>query len=179
MADRVSRIILTGFSGTGKTAAAPLIAAKLDWSVVDTDKVVERDAGKQILEIFTEESEEAFREHESRALESACSQANVVVSTGGGAVLRPENRRRMAEGGFIVCLEARPETILRRLNDRAEDAPLDRPLLATADPLGRIQELKQARQELYALSDWAVHTDGLTPDEIAAEVIRAYEQFSR
>jgi shikimate kinase len=57
----------------------------------------------------------------------------------------------MARSGFIVCLEARPKTILGRLNDRAEDEPLDRPLLATGDPLSRIRDLKQARQHLYAL----------------------------
>jgi len=171
-------IILTGFSGTGKSATAPLIAARLGWQLFDTDEAVERDAGKQILEIFRGEGEDAFRERESRALAAACSEQDLVVSTGGGAVLRSQNRRLMAQAGFIVCLEARPETILRRLESRAGDEPLDRPLLATADPLSRIQELKQARQELYALCDWAVHTDSLTPEQVADEVVRAYERFS-
>jgi 3-dehydroquinate synthase len=178
MSARQPIIILTGFSGTGKSATAPIIAAKLGWQFFDTDEAVERDAGKQILEIFRDEGEDAFRQRESSALASACSQQDLVVSTGGGAILRPENRRLMAQAGFIVCLEARPETILERLEGRADDEPLDRPLLATANPLSRIQELKQARQELYALCDWAVHTDALTPEEVSDEVVRAFERFS-
>jgi 3-dehydroquinate synthase len=101
-----------------------------------------------------------------------------VISTGGGAILRPTNRALMARSGFIVCLEARPETILRRLNERAEEEPLDRPLLASGDPLERIRDLKQGRQHLYALCDWAVHTDEMPPEEVAAEAIRAWEQRS-
>jgi 3-dehydroquinate synthase len=178
MPDRRQRIVLTGFSGTGKSAVAPLIAKSLDWDVVDTDEIVEREAGKAILEIFRDEGEGAFRERESAALREACAHSNAVISTGGGAVLRPANRRLMAEAAFIVCLEARPETILRRLQNRADDRPLDRPLLATGNPLERIRELKEARQNLYALSDWSVLTDLLTPEEVAAEVVDAWERFS-
>ncbi len=172
---RSARIILTGFSGTGKTAIGPLIAERLGWALLDTDAIVEERAGKPILDIFREQGEERFRDLESEALAGTCSRDNAVVSTGGGAVLRPANRALMADAGFIVCLEARPETILRRLNDRAEEEPLDRPLLAAGDPLSRIRGLKQGRQHLYALCDWAVHTDEMTPDEIADEVIRAWE----
>ncbi len=174
--DRPSRIILTGFSGTGKTAVGPLIAQRLGWNLLDTDAIVEHRARKSILDIFRDAGEERFRDLEAEALATACGHDNAVVSTGGGAVLRPANRALMARSGFIVCLEARPETILRRLNDRAEDEPLDRPLLAAGDPLSRIRELKQGRQHLYALCDWAVHTDEMSPDEIADEVIRAWEQ---
>ena len=173
--DRPPRIILTGFSGTGKTAVGPIVAKRLGWELIDTDRLVEERAGKSILDIFRDQGEEHFRELESGALADACAREKAVISTGGGAVLRPENRALMARSGFIVCLEARPETILRRLNDRAEDEPLDRPLLAAGDPLSRIRELKQGRQHLYALCDWAVHTDEMTPDEVAAEVMKAWE----
>lgn len=171
-----SRILLTGFSGTGKTAVAPLLAAHFGWDVADTDALVEARAGKRILDIFRDDGEAAFRDMEEEALREACSRERVVVSTGGGVVLRADNRRALTEAGFVVCLEARPETIFQRLTARADTEPLDRPLLAAADPLARIRELKGARQHLYALCDWAVHTDGLTPEETAAEVIRAYEE---
>jgi shikimate kinase len=150
---RPPRIILTGFSGTGKTAVGPIVAKRLGWALIDTDRLVEERAVKGILDIFRDNGEEHFRDLESDALAAACARENAVISTGGGAVLRPENRVLMARSGFIVCLEARPETILRRLNDRAEDEPLDRPLLAAGDPLSRIRELKQGRQHLYALCD--------------------------
>jgi shikimate kinase/3-dehydroquinate synthase len=174
---RPSRIILTGFSGTGKTAAAPLAAQRLGWGVVDTDSLVEKAAGKAILDIFRDEGEARFRDLEAKALAEACSQQNVVVSTGGGVVLRAENRRRMADGGIVVCLESRPETILARLSERSEAEPLDRPLLATSDPLARIRELKAARQHLYALCDWAIHTDALSPEAVADEIVRAWESM--
>ncbi|MDO8616339.1 MAG: 3-dehydroquinate synthase [Dehalococcoidia bacterium] len=173
-----SRIILTGFSGTGKSAVAPILAARLGWEAVDTDALVERRAGKPILDIFRDDGEQAFRDLEAEAVREVCARERIVLATGGGAVLRPENRRTMAEGGFVVCLEALPETILARLQARSGEDPLDRPLLATADPLPRIRELKEGRQHLYALCDWAVQTDALTAEEIAVEVLRAYESMS-
>jgi 3-dehydroquinate synthase len=173
-----ARIILTGFSGTGKSAVGPLVAKELGWSFVDTDDVVETNAGRSILDIFRESGEESFRDLESQALREVCSRDGAVIATGGGAILRPANRRRLAESGFIVCLEARPETIFQRLRSRAGEEPLDRPLLASRDPLGRIRELKQARAHLYALSDWSVHTDGLSEEEVTAEVLRAFRQHA-
>ena len=170
-----SRIILTGFSGSGKSAVAPLIAEKLGWQVVDTDEIVERKAGKRILEIFASEGEQRFRDLEAEAVREACAMDRVVISTGGGVVLRPANRELMARSGVVVCLEARPETIFERLEDRGEEEPLDRPLLASDQPLNRIRKLKAGRQQLYALCDWTVHTDSLAPDEVAAEVLRFIE----
>src|SRR3989304_2924201 len=96
---------------------------------------------------------------------------------GAAAPLRPDSRRLLADGGFVVCLEARPETVLQRLREGAA-GELDRPLLAGADPLSRIRELKAAGQPVYALADHTVHTDGLTLQQVAAEVVRAWEERS-
>ncbi len=178
MTARPSRIILTGFSGTGKSAVAPLVAQALGWDALDTDALIELAAGKPVSDIFRDYGEERFRELESNALRDACSHENAVIAVGGGAVTRPENRAQMADGGFVVCLEAKPETILGRLQDAAGPDGLDRPLLAGGDPLARICELKADRQALYALCDWTVHTDSLTPAEVAAEVLRSYERFA-
>ena len=171
-----ARIVLTGFSGTGKSAVASVVARELGWDVADTDEIIQRAVGKSILDIFRDYGEDAFRDREVEAIREACSRERVVVSAGGGAVLRAENRRAMAAGGFVVCLEARAETIMRRLT--AGGRALDRPLLATEDPLSRIRELKAARQHLYALCDWSVQTDSLTPKEVAAEVLRAFNEIS-
>ena len=180
---RPIRIVLTGFSGTGKSLVAPLVAQRLGWPVVDTDALIEEAAGRSIADIFARDGEPYFRGLEADALRTACGQARAVLSAGGGAVLRAENRRLMAKGGFIVCLEARPETILRRLNEGAEEEPLDpdgrgRPLLTGPDPLGRIRELKEGRQPFYALADHTVHTDGLSLQEVAAEVVLAWRRLS-
>jgi 3-dehydroquinate synthase len=171
-----TRIILTGFSGTGKTTVAPMLAARLGWEMIDTDDVVEKTHGP-IAEVFRKQGEQRFRELESEVLREACTRHNIVIATGGGMVLSATNRELMADGGFVVCMESRPETIFRRLSERAEDREFDRPLLATSDPLERIRDLKSSRQHLYALCDWAVHTDSLTAEQIVDEIVRAREAF--
>src|SRR3990170_9131714 len=97
---RPHRIVLTGFSGTGKSLVAPLVAERLRWQVVDTDSLVERAADKPITDIFEQDGEPRFRQLEADAVRQACSREKVVVSVGGGAVLRPDNRRLLADGGF-------------------------------------------------------------------------------
>ncbi len=164
-------IYLTGFSGTGKSTAGPVVAHRLGFDFVDLDAEIERAAGRPVPEIFKTAGEDAFRRLETEALTRLAARAGLVVATGGGVVLRPENRRLMAESGLVVCLEARPETIARRL---AALVPT-RPLLAGPDPAARIAGLKEYRQPFYATADWVVQTDLLTPDEVAAEVIRAWE----
>ncbi len=84
----------------------------------------------------------------------------------------------MGEGGFVVCLEARPETIWRRLQQPGGRPKSERPLLQGGDPLSRIRHLKALRQPLYALADCAVHTDDLSPEQVAAEVVRAWRRYS-
>jgi shikimate kinase/3-dehydroquinate synthase len=175
---RAERIILTGFSGTGKTVVARLVADRLGWQAVDSDDAIVEAAGKPIPAIFAQEGEEHFRRLERDTLRELCSRAKLVIGAGGGAILSAENRRLMAHDGFIVCLEARPETILARLQPQFESDPVARPLLATPDPLRRIRELKSFRQPYYALADHTVHTDGLAMEQVAAEVVRAWQELS-
>jgi shikimate kinase/3-dehydroquinate synthase len=175
---RAQRIILTGFSGTGKTEVARLVAERLGWQAVDSDDAIVEAAGKPIPAIFRDDGETHFRTLEHTALGELCSQTKIVIAAGGGAVLSAENRQLMADGSFIVCLEARPETILARLRPQLDSDPVARPLLATADPLGRIRELKSFRQPYYALADHTVHTDGLTMEQVATEVVHAWRQLS-
>lgn len=174
---RPSRIILTGFSGTGKSSVAALVAERLGWRAVDTDDLIEETAGRAVADIFAREGEAAFRDLESEALREACAGNELVVSTGGGILQRPANRRVAASGGFVVCLEARPETVVQRLREAGADTS-ERPLLAGANPLARVRDLKSSRQALYALADFTVHTDGLTPEAVAADVVQAWRTRS-
>jgi shikimate kinase/3-dehydroquinate synthase len=172
---RPERIFLIGFSGTGKSCVAHLAAQMLGWEALDTDAMVEEEAGLPIPQIFRRWGEAWFREAEARALGRAAARRRVVVATGGGIVLRPQNRQLMARQGFVVCLEACPQTILARL--QGGEAP-ERPLLQGRDPLRRIMALKARRQHLYALADHTIHTDRLSPEEVAREVVRAWRRFS-
>jgi shikimate kinase len=175
---RPQRIFLTGFSFTGKSLVAPLTAQALGWQIIDLDDLIEEAAGKPVPQIFAEEGEPGFRRREREALQAVCRRQGVVVATGGGVILAGENRQAMGEGGFVVCLEARPETILGRLRGADGDSASERPLLKGDDPLNRIRHLKGLRQPLYALADCTVHTDDLSPEQVTAEVVRAWRRYS-
>ena len=171
-------IILTGFSGTGKSAVGRALAETLGRELWDTDEEIVRVSGKSIAEIFEEDGEAAFRYLEREAVALACAESNVVVAVGGGAIVDPDNYAAMAASGVIVCLEATPETIVARLGAAGEgdDAPEERPMLAGADPIERVRELKAERQARYDLADFSVHTDGLSVDEAAQETLRLWRK---
>ena len=166
----VRRVFITGFSGTGKSTVAALVAAALGWRAVDSDDLIEQAAGRPVAEIFERDGEQRFRELEREAIARVATENNVVIATGGGAVLAAENRRAMAAGGLVVALEGRPVTLANRLRDDGDAPASARPLLAGPDPVSRITELKTQRQRFYALADALVETDYRTAEEVAAAV---------
>jgi len=174
-------IILTGFSYTGKTKVGQKVAWKLGWKFIDIDEEIVRSYGKPIAEIFAQDGEEQFRELESKVLERVCQESNTVIATGGGAVMSAANRGMMMESGVVICLEAKPATVYRRLLKDAEDSTNHepRPLLAGPEPLRRIEWLKGFRQPYYVLADWTVHTDNLTVEEVADQVILGWRYGRR
>jgi shikimate kinase len=96
------RIFLTGFSATGKSLVAPLLADALGWRTIDSDDLIEEAAGKPIPEIFAQDGEPRFRVLEREALRRAAREEDVVVATGGGALVNPDNRRLIAEAGLLA-----------------------------------------------------------------------------
>jgi shikimate kinase / 3-dehydroquinate synthase len=174
--ERTANLIITGFSGTGKSVVAREVARMLNRECLDTDDEVVKRAGRPIADIFRQEGEDRFRELEREAISSACKGGPRVIAIGGGAIVDRQNYRLLSESGLIVCLEARPETIYRRLFDEAAHSPETevRPLLAGDDPPARIRQLKASRQPYYADVDWTVHTDGLSIGQVAVEVVRAW-----
>ncbi len=168
------RIVLIGLSGSGKTAVAQRIAQRLGWQAVDTDALIEAMDGRAIPRIFRESGEVEFRRLERLAVAQVSAARRTVVATGGGAVLDPDNRAFLWRDAFVVHLEAGIDTLLARL---AMDPGADRPLLA-GDARARLAQLRAERGPLYALADWVVRTDGLTLDEVAEEVVAAWQRRS-
>jgi len=168
------QIWLTGFMATGKSRVARALAAALDWEVVDIDKLVEEQAHDTIPAIFRRGGEAAFRVIEAQVLERVAEMHHVVVATGGGSVLSDSNRALMKANGFVVCLDARPETIASRLADSSDSA--ERPILEGGGALARIVELKSERDPLYALADFIIQTDDMTPDQVTHEVLLAFRE---
>jgi shikimate kinase len=166
-ASEVPQIVLTGFMGTGKTEVGRRLARQLGRPFIDTDDLVAAAAGRSVAEIFAAEGEPRFRALERTAVEQACAVPEAVIATGGGTVLDPENRRRLAVAGPIVCLRARPEDIVRRVRD-----PQSRPLLAGTrkDRIGRIRTMLAERAPTYAFAAHTVDTTGLTLDEVVERV---------
>ena len=174
---RYEQIWLVGFSGTGKSRIARPLAAALNWAAVDLDKLIEETSGQTIQQIFKSGGEAAFRVMESTALEDVAKTADVVVATGGGSILAESNREAMRRRGFIVCLDARPDTILARLRSDGVSVE-ERPLLEGDAPLQKILEMKTERQPLYANADFILQTDELTPDQVTHQILVAYRERS-
>ena len=175
--EKGENIILTGFSFTGKSEVGREVARRLGWRFVDSDDEIVALAGKDIPDIFAQDGEERFRELERQVLAKVCEGERLVISTGGGAIVDPRNRELFARRGVLICLEAKPQTIYNRLLAAQQTDHVVRPLLAVADPLQRIEQLKASRQPYYALADWSVHTDNLTVEQVADEVIRGFRQL--
>jgi shikimate kinase/3-dehydroquinate synthase len=175
----VDRIVLIGFSGTGKTSVARRLAARLGWSAADSDAEIERHWGATIPSIFRDHGESAFRSSERAILNQLLTPDRVVIATGGGAPVDPEvwDRQMLGnESTLVLSLDASPETILGRLQRQASDegADVERPMLAGADPLARIHDLKSARQSVYDKAHLAISSELVSVDDLAEEITDVY-----
>lgn len=163
-------LILIGYRGVGKSAVARLLAPKLGFGMLDCDAEIERAAGRSIAEIFASAGEPAFREQERRLLAAWVHLRNMVVATGGGAVIRADNRQLMRQMGRVVWLTCDAETIAARLAADAQTAR-SRPNLTPAGGLDEIVRLLKQRQPWYqATADWRVDTRDKSAARVADEV---------
>ena len=174
-------VFITGFSGTGKTTTGHEVARLLGWKFVDTDDLIVASEGMAIEDIFSRHGEEEFRRIERETLETVARSRHQVVSTGGGVIMDERNRAVMDCAGVVVLLEARPDTLVRRLRQQEADEGDDlvaRPMLDAADLVERIHSLKAQRQFNYTRAHWTVHTDFLSPTQAAEEVVRGFNMVN-
>ncbi len=166
-------IVLIGYRGTGKSTVAKLLAERLHWTCVDSDSRIERRTGKTVSEIFALRGEQAFRDQESEVVAELAGQDRLVLALGGGAVLREENRRAIAESGWVIWLQAEPETIQARIE---ADALGRRPDLTPLGGAEEIVQLLRERSKIYSqCANHQVDTEGKTPDEIANTILSLWE----
>jgi shikimate kinase len=168
-------IFLVGLMGAGKTTVGRQLAQRLRKQFVDADQEIVRRTGVPINTIFEIEGEEGFRTREAQALESLTQLDDVVLATGGGVVLRPENRARLKARGFVIYLRAQPRDLfLRTRQDRA------RPLLKTDDPLRRLEELYAIRDPLYReVADLVVDTGRQSVSALVGHLLKQLPEACR
>lgn len=133
-----------GLPGSGKTTVGRQLARRLRLRFVDSDHAIETRLGCSIREFFEREGEPRFRDIEAEVIEELTRTDDSVVSTGGGAVLRPLNRTHLHARGKVIYLKSTPEELYRRLRHDT-----NRPLLQVSDPMGRLRELFEQRDPLY------------------------------
>jgi shikimate kinase len=135
---------LVGLPGSGKSTVGRQLARRLGVPFADSDQVIEQRLGCSIREFFEREGEERFRDIEAMVIEDLTRNHPGVLATGGGAVLRAENRSHLRSRGQVVYLRSTPEEVFRRLR-----YDVNRPLLQVSDPLGRLRDLFAVRDPLY------------------------------
>jgi len=160
-------IVLTGFMGCGKTTVGKILARKLHYQFVDTDQLIEKRCSMSVQEIFANEGEEAFRQMESEVAGRLGRKEGLIISTGGGMMLNPQNVAALQQNGRIFCLVATPEEIFKRIST---DKIGKRPLLNSANPLERIVELTREREKNYQ-QFVQIDTSGKNIEEIAERLI--------
>lgn len=160
-------IILTGPMGSGKTSVGRILSARLGYQFLDLDVLVVEKTGKSINQLFADQGEEAFRDYESAVLLSLSGKQNMVVSTGGGVVIREQNRKQLHSLGLIVNLSATVAVLAGRLSRST-----DRPLLKGDEPLeARIARIMAEREPFYADADIRIDTTGKTLEDVASIIL--------
>lgn len=162
----IPNIVLTGMMGSGKTSVGKLLAKQLGYQFTDLDVLVAQLEGASVNELFARDGEQAFREMETAALATLAERKKMVLATGGGAVLREENRALMRVIGLVINLVATADTLTERLA-QADDRPL---LKEDGSRKEQISRILQERESSYADADIRIDTTCKTLEDVAAEI---------
>lgn len=161
-----NNLFFVGLMGAGKTTIGRLLAKHLDKVFYDTDHEIERRTGVKIPVIFEVETEAGFRRREASIIEELSQYNNIVLATGGGAVIAPENRQMLKQNGTVIYLRAHPDELwLRTRNDK------HRPLLQTGDAHAKLTQLYKERDPLYVeVADMIVDTGGQPMAQLVSHI---------
>ena len=171
---RGGNVFLIGPMGSGKTAVGKYLAKLLHLQFYDSDAEIEHRTGVDIPFIFEKEGEDGFREREREVIDSLTAMRDVIIATGGGAVLLPENREHLASRGRVVYLQTGIEQQLERTRHGRQ-----RPLLYTDNPEQKLRDLMAFRAPLYeSIAAVVVPTDGRQVRAVAEEVVQRLQELS-
>jgi len=167
-----SNIVLIGFMGCGKSSIGRRLAKRMNYRFLDSDDlIIARAQGTSISELFAEEGEERFRDRESAELRELVDAKDIVLATGGGAILREENRALLHRIGRIVWLHANPEILFERASRNRK-----RPLLNVENPRSSFNALLESRTPIYeATADIQIDATGLPHEQTIKDIVRALE----
>jgi len=171
----LENIILIGFMGSGKSSLGRELHQNLGYQLIDTDHVIEKQTGKSIPDIFSQDGEAAFRTFETEQLKQLIAKktSNHIISTGGGIVCTPENRTILRQLGFVVWLKCSVEDIYERTSQNK-----NRPLLQCDDPMQAIKTLLQERSPYYEeTAHLEINTTGLSLDEVSCGILESARYY--
>lgn len=166
------RIFLIGYRGSGKTTVGRALADGLGWAFVDADVLLEARAGKSIARIFADDGEPAFRDLESQTLAELAAQQQHVIATGGGIVLRPQNRE-LLKTGFVAWLQISPELAWQRMQEDATTRDR-RPNLTATGGLREVETVMTVREPLYRATADAAFPADRSPELLAADILHVW-----
>ena len=171
-------VYLIGFSGTGKSSVARLIAQALRWSFIDMDEEIESSYGKSISEIFQTKGEKWFRDEESKLLNNISVKNKHIISTGGGVPVKDQNMNLMLKTGYVICLDASVDQIVARLSILAgKDNKLsDRPKITNLS-VEDISNFKSERANIYSMANFTINTNHLTVEQVTNELLKSINKF--
>ena len=161
-----NNIFLIGPMGAGKSSVGQRLAKRLNMQFLDSDQEIEHRTGASVNLIFEIEGERGFRRREKDIIDELTKKTGIVLATGGGAVLDPENRMVLVKRGVVIYLRTSLEQLVRRTSRDSK-----RPLLKTDDPAAKLRELLEKRGPLYEdMADMIVDTDQRLPQSIVDEI---------
>lgn len=167
----MQNLYLIGLMGVGKTTIGKQLAKALKRPFYDSDKFIEDAAGTNIPTIFSYEGEAGFRQREQKAIQELCGLSGIVMATGGGAIIRPENREALNNSGYVVYLHCSIDKILFRTRHDTQ-----RPLLQTVNPRQRLQALLAEREPLYqACANFSIDSGLIANKTVVKTILQHFE----
>ncbi len=164
-------IVLIGFMGTGKSSIGFRLAQRLRITFIDMDKEIEKITGMTVAEIFKRHGEVRFRSEEILLARKLSQSRDLVIATGGGVVLQEENITNLRQNGLVICLDAEPQDILRRVKRKAGL----RPLLRKKNRVEDIEQMLAEREKYYTCADYRFNTSDKGLDDVVQEILRVVQ----